>query len=805
MTQSNSPARPTSRRNHYVPEWYQLGFQVGGSDNWLLEIGTRKSRPDGTPIVLKPYQRPVKASFWEDELYVTRFGELVNDEVETVVFQEIDNRGADAVRAFIDGDEVAMHHELSPLFAYLGAQKLRTPKGLAWIRARYPALSQVELLIELQHLRDMFGALWAESVREIVTAESADVKFIVSDHPVTMFNAGLPLDAQHFAFPFDPQLTWNGTQTLFALDANHLLILSHVPYAQNPAAVEAPAKRINARYFGNAMMRTDVLIRSRQFSSDDVIAVNCWLKARAARYIAAADREWLYPEARRPLNVPALAELLRPPVDQLWRYGGETYIGYKDGSTRYRDQFGRTSREHEAVAREAPNTQPASNDDCPCGSGHTYGSCCEVRAIWDRPSWNVLSMRERNERFLNALVNVLEVTPESSWTDVQRNLTDEQVARIHRLSQWLWPEDTDLAALLPRPREGRVSAVYMGISDPRLLGENVIALAPLFDQVLVMDPFTFGRAVKPEFSPIENPHEHKQQLLKNVLFWLSLQPLIDAGKVLVFPDPGNINADLRHAMLATARARSDGFELTEEHYEQMRWLAQQDAERGIRRLLLSRFREDHPDMPEAEADEVIETLWRHYESDPLFLSQPATEGNTGQFQIMSGMNLELALFIAQISGSAIVTDIYAMWAQIHAHTRAGIAPSRERSAAGSLHFTSTVHPAVAADASETAQARAIQTAVGALIFAADQGTTADDLSRLLASAQSQLDTLGEAIDEIYSDAPRVTVRLTASIPENGFESPTAQRLIVGFGSENARVRASVAFLRENDEEAPDRT
>lgn len=112
MTQSNSPARPTSRRNHYVPEWYQLGFQVGGSDNWLLEIGTRKSRPDGTPIVLKPYQRPVKASFWEDELYVTRFGELVNDEVETVVFQEIDNRGADAVRAFIDGDEVAMHHEL---------------------------------------------------------------------------------------------------------------------------------------------------------------------------------------------------------------------------------------------------------------------------------------------------------------------------------------------------------------------------------------------------------------------------------------------------------------------------------------------------------------------------------------------------------------------------------------------------------------------------------------------------------------------------------------------------------------------
>src|SRR5690606_134297 len=150
-------------------------------------------------------------------------------------------------------------------------QKLRTPKGLAWIKARYPALSQVELLIELQYLRNMFGALWAESVREIVTAKSSDVTFIVSDHPVTMFNAGVPLDDQHFTFPFDPQLTWNGTQTLFALDANHLLILTHVPYAKNPSSVEAAAKRINARYFGDAMVRTDVLIRSREFTSDAVI------------------------------------------------------------------------------------------------------------------------------------------------------------------------------------------------------------------------------------------------------------------------------------------------------------------------------------------------------------------------------------------------------------------------------------------------------------------------------------------------------------------------------------------------------
>jgi len=151
------------------------------------------------------------SSFWENELYVTRFGEVINDEVETILFQEIDNYGADAVRAFVDGDERAMHYQLQALLSYLGAQKLRTPKGLAWIQARYPALSQVEILTELQHLRHMFGALWGESVREIVSAESSEVKFLVTDHPVTMFNAALPVDAPQFADHMDPPLTWNGT------------------------------------------------------------------------------------------------------------------------------------------------------------------------------------------------------------------------------------------------------------------------------------------------------------------------------------------------------------------------------------------------------------------------------------------------------------------------------------------------------------------------------------------------------------------------------------------------------------------
>ncbi len=795
-----------------MPVWYQTGFQLNVRNNWLLDISAPRLRPDGTPIILAPYRRPAKSSFWENELYVTRFGEVINDEVETVLFQEIDNYGADAVRAFVNGHEQAMHYQLESLFSYLGAQKLRTPKGLAWIQARYPALSQVELLIELQHLRHMFGTLWAESVREIVSAESSEIKFLVTDHPVTMFNAALPADAPQFADPMDPPLTWNGTQTLFALDANHLLILTHVPYAQAPDRVEAAAKRINARYFGDALMRTDALIRSRRFSTDQVIAVNGWLKSRARRYIAAAEPDWLYPEVQRRPEPHALALLLRPPSDVLWRYGGEIYIGYEDGSHGYRDQYGRTSRDHEVVAKLAPSEPPGLDEACPCGSGDTYGICCEPRSIWDRAPWDVLSLRERNLRFINALINVLELGPDAPWTQVQRELSDEQVARVHRLSQGLWPADTDLAALFPRRNSGGVRALYMGLSDPRLLGENVAALCPVFDQILVMDPFVFARNVRPEFSPLTNPDEHKQQFLKNALFWISLAPLIQAGKVLVFPDPGDVNPGLQRAVFEMAQARTAEWEMEPAEYEEMRWLAEEDATRLMKRMpddfWLAKLRQSNPGMSAEEAAQVVDFMRRQQEQDPFALLQTPREGRTGQLLMMRAANLEIALFVAQITGAVIVTDVSAMWRQLHAHTRAAAGGTGASSDFAPLVFTASLHSGVAVEVSEFTEAAAVQSAIGDLKAMIDQRSDREEVTWALDAVQTRLDALSVPIEAMDAELPSARLSLTPSIPVSGFESPTAQRLVVSFGSEDAPAFVSLAFFRRTesgDSARPDRS
>src|SRR5262249_24534810 len=145
-------------------------------------------------------------------------------------------------------------------------------------------------------LRFMHCAMWTEGVREIVSAEDSDVKFIVSDHPVTLYNASVSPTAPGCVYPGDPSVEWIGTQTIFVLNANTCLILTHLEYAQNPGTVNLITPRTHARYRGSSLVLTDAFIRTRKLSRDEVIPINYLLKSRARRFLAASNRDWLFPE-----------------------------------------------------------------------------------------------------------------------------------------------------------------------------------------------------------------------------------------------------------------------------------------------------------------------------------------------------------------------------------------------------------------------------------------------------------------------------------------------------------------------------
>lgn len=92
------------------------------------------------------------------------------------------------------------YHHFQTLFEYIDIQKIRTPKGLDWLKAQYPALTQNELMFEMQGIRTMHCTLWTEGVREIISAENSEVKFLVSDHPVTVYNYAAPPESEMWEY-----------------------------------------------------------------------------------------------------------------------------------------------------------------------------------------------------------------------------------------------------------------------------------------------------------------------------------------------------------------------------------------------------------------------------------------------------------------------------------------------------------------------------------------------------------------------------------------------------------------------------
>jgi hypothetical protein len=242
-----------TRRNHYVPIWYQKRFLPSGQDSFFyLDLyPEKKMLADGRVITMKNlYRWGPKNCFWEKDLYTTMFFGIPTDEIERYLFGTIDQQGSAGLRALISQDFPKLYHYFLNFFEFLDAQKLRTPKGLDWIRSHYPGLSHIQLMYEMQALRQMHCTMWVEAVREIVSAEDSSVKFIVSDHPVTIYNPVCPPDSPQCRYPDDPPIAMIASQTIFALDLEHCLILTNLEYAREPNRVDPLTNRTHARYFG---------------------------------------------------------------------------------------------------------------------------------------------------------------------------------------------------------------------------------------------------------------------------------------------------------------------------------------------------------------------------------------------------------------------------------------------------------------------------------------------------------------------------------------------------------------------------
>ena len=780
-----------TRNNHYVPQWYQRGFLAPGQSRLLyLNLSPeRKTQPDGRQVLRKALHSWGPAMcFVEYDLYTTQFGSIINDDIEKQLFGSLDDKGSKAVRALVHGDPSDVHESFQDFFEYMASQKLRTPKGLDWIRSCYGSLDQVNLMVEMQALRLMHCTMWAEGVREVVTAADSDVKFIVTDHPVTVFNANINPTATGYPYPLDPMVASLGTQTVFALDADTCLIFTHLEYAKEPDRLDLTRLRTNARHHGMGMARTDAFIRHRRLNCDEVIAINHLLKSRAKRFIAAAKKDWLYPEQHFNGSWAQIAKVLLPKSD-LWRFGGEIYVGYKDGSSGYWDEHGRRSKVHEFLIRKSQRKNIAANDFCGCGSAYAYKDCCQQLPVVDRPPWEVYGLRERNLMFCNAIQGILGLHDGSSWEKVRRTLSDDQVRRIHQAFAGLWPEDTDLAVLLPRPNSKKLRSVYNGIVDPRTIEATVLGWLPYIDEIVVVNPFFLGTRMRPKYSPIESPAGHKMQTLKNVLLILKLEPFIRAGLVHLVPEPSEVSAALGQHVREVLSHRTAGLKPNKRGLQRLLKLGEEEHQRFIWMMPVAsqrNFIAQH--MPQADAvmmDRVIAYFKRQSEADPYSLLQVLPEGDAGaQFQIYKGLNLESAIYLATLTGSVIHVDTDAHWEQLLMHAQPADSPSQQvwepvRQALAEITFPVDLDLGRVAKRLSTDDRLPIRTHLRRLAQSVLMPSTASishDLAKQVRQARGRVERMASPAD----DNNVIKVRLELHIPPAGFIRHEVQRLLVMF-------------------------
>jgi hypothetical protein len=79
----------------------------------------------------------------------------------------------------------------------------------------------------------------------------------------------------------------------------------------------------------------------RPLSEQDVLKINCIIKRRAYRFIAAGREEWLYPERHVKFTWRSIGDdhLLMPDPRSL-HPGAEIVMGYASGATEAMDTFG---------------------------------------------------------------------------------------------------------------------------------------------------------------------------------------------------------------------------------------------------------------------------------------------------------------------------------------------------------------------------------------------------------------------------------------------------------------------------------
>ena len=105
----------------------------------------------------------------------------------------------------------------------MSVQKLRTPKGLGWLSGLRGDKDRNARLLLLQQFQQLYCAMWSECVWQIADATNSPTKFIISDHPVTVYNRGCFPGSEYCRGFKDPDIRMAASHTYFPLAIDRVL------------------------------------------------------------------------------------------------------------------------------------------------------------------------------------------------------------------------------------------------------------------------------------------------------------------------------------------------------------------------------------------------------------------------------------------------------------------------------------------------------------------------------------------------------------------------------------------------------
>lgn len=351
------------KRNHYVPVWYQKGFlspTAPDKELYYLDLAPPQFKDGRGTIRTKRSLRRQgpKKCFFQDDLYTTFLNSKRFTDIEELFFGEIDRQAPAALAYFNDfaHNKARTHQAFHTFLLHLCTQKLRTPKGLAWLRKEVEFEDKAIVLMQMQAWKQLFSAIWTECVWLIADASSSPTKFILSDHPVTIYNRECRPRCLQCVYPNDPDIRMNGSHTIFPLSANKVLLLTNLSWARNPYQ-SATKLRPNPKFERDAMFFIHDIQVERVLSEQEVREINFIIKRRAHRYIAAGQEEWLYPEKH--VNVSNWNKFgngyLCMPDPRSMSLKGEILLRYKGGQADAFDPYGRKPWQQGYSANNPPS------------------------------------------------------------------------------------------------------------------------------------------------------------------------------------------------------------------------------------------------------------------------------------------------------------------------------------------------------------------------------------------------------------------------------------------------------------------